>query len=255
MMTFLRTDKYVGMSLDLYGEYCEAEIEVFSQILSAGQTVVEVGANIGAHTIPLAQLVGPTGKVFAFEPQSIIFQILCANVVQNEVFNVRTIHAGSGSIRGNLKVPYINYQCAGSNFGGVSLVDVAQGYDVQITPLDEFELPDLRLLKIDVEGMEVEVLQGAQNQIARHRPVLYVENDRPDRSVELISLIDAMGYDLWWHFARLFNQNNFAQNANNIFDDVTSINLICVPKEEKHSITGFRKVIGPEDWWEKKAIL
>jgi FkbM family methyltransferase len=254
MMAFLRADQFIGKALELYGEYSEPEVELFAKLLSPGQTVVEVGANIGAHTVPLARLVGPTGLVVAFEPQSVIFQILCANVVLNETFNVRTLNAGSGATPGNLKIPFIDYQNAGFNFGGVSLVDVAQGYDVPIIPLDALELPSLQLLKIDVEGMEIEGLLGAKNKIAKHRPFLYVENDRPHLSAALISLMDGMGYELCWHFPQMFSENNFQKNAENIFGNMISINLIGVPKELNLPVTGFHKVTGTEDIWQNYFV-
>jgi FkbM family methyltransferase len=249
-MMYLRTDKYVGTSLDHYGEYCESEAEVFAQLLTPGQTVVEVGANIGAHTVNLSRLVGPAGRVYAFEPQRVIFQLLCANVALNEAFNVHTYHAGSGATTGTMKLPDIDYGHSGSNFGGVSLLDQTQGDNVQIIPLDSISLPSLRLLKIDVEGMEDVVLEGAREQIFRHRPVIYVENDRRERSQKLISMIAGFGYDLWWHFAPLFNPDNYEQVPEDVFGNVVSVNLLCVPKEHHSSITGFRKVANPAEWWE-----
>lgn len=104
-MLFLRRDQYVGRSLERYGEFSELEGELFGQLLRPGHVVVEVGANIGAHTVHLAKLVGAGGTVFAFEPQRVIFQILCANVALNALFNVHTYHAGLGSETGTLKVP------------------------------------------------------------------------------------------------------------------------------------------------------
>ncbi|MDR3506192.1 MAG: FkbM family methyltransferase [Acidocella sp.] len=249
-MMYLLTDKYIGASLDLYGEYCESEAEVFAQLLSPGETVVEVGANIGAHTVHLSQLVGSAGRVYALEPQRVIFQLLCTNVAINEAFNVHTFHAGAGAAAGSMKLPEINYHYPDSNFGGVSLLEQTQGDEVRIISLDSLTLPSLRLIKIDVEGMEDVVLEGAREQILHHRPVLYVENDRRDHSAELISMIEHFGYDLWWHFAPLFNPDNFAGVAENIFNNVVSVNLLCVPKEHHSTITGFRKVSGPDEWWE-----
>jgi FkbM family methyltransferase len=249
-MLFLRADKYIGAALDLYGEYCRGESDVFAQILSPGQIVAEAGANIGAHTIQLAQLVGPAGQVLAFEPQRVIFQLLCANIALNEVFQVHASHAAAGATAGTLSVPAVDYAASDSNFGAVSLCHAAAGEIVPVIALDTLALPSLRLLKIDVEGMEAQVLAGARQQIARHRPVLYVENDRQDNSAALIALIESMGYDLWWHLARLFNPDNHNGIAENIFGNVTSINMLCVPKEDTGSITGFRKVTGPGDWWE-----
>src|SRR5215831_3472721 len=95
-MIYLKRDQYIGRSLDLYGEFSEFEGEIFSQWLRPGQSVIEVGSNIGAHTLHLAKLVGPQGTVYAFEPQRLLFQLLCANVTLNERFNVRTYHGAVG---------------------------------------------------------------------------------------------------------------------------------------------------------------
>jgi FkbM family methyltransferase len=248
-MVFLRADRYVGASLDLYGEYCYSESQLFDQLLAPGDTVVEVGANIGAHTVHLAELVGPAGQVLAFEPQRVVFQILCANIVLNEAFNVRTFNAGSGAVPGMLRLPEIDYAAPGSNFGAVSLVGASHGADVPIIPLDTLDLPALRLIKIDVEGMEADVIQGAAGHIRRHRPLLYVENDRRAQSPQLISLIQSLGYDLWWHFAPLFSPDNFMKISENIFDRTTSINMLCIAQDEARHITGLRQITGPDDWW------
>jgi hypothetical protein len=86
-MMYLRNDVYIGRSLNDYGEYSEAEVDLFRQFLTPGDVALDVGANIGAHTIPMAQIVGPSGSVYAFEPQRIVFQILCGNVALNELGN------------------------------------------------------------------------------------------------------------------------------------------------------------------------
>jgi hypothetical protein len=86
-MLFLRTDKYIGASLDLYGEYSHRESELFAQLVAQGQIVIEVGTNSGAHTVPLARLVGETGQVLAFEPQRGVHELLCGNPALNELFN------------------------------------------------------------------------------------------------------------------------------------------------------------------------
>src|SRR5436190_22246330 len=95
-MLYLRNDQYIGRSLELYGEYGEMEARLFDQLLAPGQAVIEVGANIGAHTVHLAKLVGPTATVLAFEPQRAIFYLLCANLAPNAQFHVRAYHAAGG---------------------------------------------------------------------------------------------------------------------------------------------------------------
>lgn len=67
-MIYNKNDMYIGRSLDRYGEYSEGEVDLFRQIVHQGDTVLEVGANLGAHTLALALLVGEGGCVHAFEP-------------------------------------------------------------------------------------------------------------------------------------------------------------------------------------------
>lgn len=248
-LLFLRGDQYIGRSLECYGEFSEFEAALFAQIVRPGDAVVEVGANIGAHTVHLAQLAGPQGRVHAFEPQRVIFQILCANVALNALFNVYTHHAGAGSIAGHLHVPPQNYAGSG-NFGGLSLTADAVGEIVPVICIDDMALQALSLLKVDVERMEYEVLSGARQTIGRHRPIMYVENDRREKSPALIELVAELGYTMYWHLPALYNPANFTGNAENIFPGIVSINLLCIPQESGLTINGFPRVSGPHDWWQ-----
>ena len=106
------------------------------------------------------------------------------------------------------------------------------------------------MLKVDVEGMETDVLLGARDTIGRLRPILYIENDRRAQSEGLIKLIGELGYNMWWHLPPLFNPSNFAGASQNIFGGIVSINLLCLPEEEPAKISGLRPVPGPKDWWQ-----
>ncbi len=246
-MLFLTRDKYIGRSLDIYGEFSEWEAHVFTQLLRATDVVVEAGANIGAHTVHIAKLVGAHGLVLAFEPQRVIDELLCANIALNELFHVRPYHAALGRGPGTIKVPILDYRSE-QNFGGLSLSESSAGEDVPLFALDSFALPALRMLKVDVEGMEAEVLSGARETIVRLRPALYVENDRQAQSERLIKLIDELGYNMWWHLPPLFNPGNFAQARQNIFGGIASQNLLCLPKETPAEVSHMRAVTGPKDW-------
>jgi hypothetical protein len=79
---------------------------------------------------------------------------------------------------------------------------------------------------------------------------LYVENDWQEHPEALIGMLEALGYEMWWHLTPLFNPQNYAHNANNVFGVTASINLICVPREMPMNIQGFSKVMTPTDWWE-----
>jgi hypothetical protein len=96
--------------------------------------------------------------------------------------------------------------------------------------IDDLGLAGCRLLKVDVEGMELSVLKGARELILRAKPVLYVENDRPQLSEALIRYIDSLGYECFWHWPPLFNPDNFFKNSENVFANIVSKNMICLPK-------------------------
>lgn len=240
-------DIYVGRALLRYGEYSELEFELLRQLCRAGQNVAEVGANVGALTIPLARCVGDRGRVVAYEPQPAIFQNLCANVAVNSLTNVDCINAGIGNANGSIRLARIDYSREG-NFGGVELRNAEGGVQVDVKKFDEcYPYEELALMKVDVEGMEQQVFEGAQQTINRCRPILYVENDRIDRSPSLIRLIQDWGYRLWWHTPRLFNPKNFFGNADNIYKSIVSINMLCVHQSRAVQGTGLREIVDPDE--------
>jgi FkbM family methyltransferase len=231
MMVYNTNDLYIGRSLELYGEWSEGEVEMFRKVVKPGETVVEIGANIGTHTVYFAQAVGPHGRVWAFEPQRIVFQTLCANLALNNLTNVEALQVAVGNAPGEIMVPLLDYYQA-NNFGGVSLGHFSRGDPVQVITLDSLNLPRCDLLKIDVEGMEAQVLEGAAATIARCQPYLYVENDRDDKSRPLIELINGMGYKMYWHMPEMYRADNFFANPENVFGDAISLNMYCIPKSK-----------------------
>ena len=254
LMLFNRNDIYIGASLRKYGEFSGDETELFRTIVSPGMAVLDIGANIGVHTVALSALVGSAGAVHAFEPQRLIFQTLCANLALNGRSNVFTHHAAVGAAEGRLLVPSLDPD-GSHNYGGLSLAGAQQGEAVPMLSIDGLGLDVCHLIKIDVEGMETEALQGAAVTIARLRPMLYVENDREARSAELIDLIQSYGYRLYWHLPRLYRSNNFRADPENIFGNTISVNMLCLPVEMPQSaLTGLREVTGPGDIWHRDLV-
>jgi FkbM family methyltransferase len=232
-MVFQTNDTYVGRSFDLYGEFSEGEVVLFQHLIRPGQVILDIGSNIGAHTVPLAQLTGPGGRVLAFEPQRIPFYTLCANVVLNNLANVVCHQAAVGEAVGSLSVPELDYW-AENNFGGLELArDYSQcrTYTVPVLTIDDLRLHACHFLKIDVEGMEKTVLAGATETIRRFRPILYVEDDRWDRSAQLRAFLASLDYAMYVHQPPLYNPQNFFGNPQNIFGRIISLNLFCHPQE------------------------
>lgn len=243
-MLYNAHDTHIGRCLDLYGEWSEEEIGILRQVLRPGDMVIEAGANIGAHTIPLAKIVGPAGGVCAFEPQRLTFQTLCANAALNSLTNIHCYQAALADKPGSLVIPIAD-PYADQNFGHVEIRGHARGEATAILTIDSLPLRACRVIKLDVEGMELPALIGASETIKKFSPILYVENDRPDREKELIRLIDSFGYTMFWHRPLLFNQHNYFKNPDNVFGSTGSINMLCVPRAASHSITGLNRVEVP----------
>lgn len=244
LQVYNRHDRYVGRSLELYGEFSPGEAEVFARVLRPGDVAVEAGANVGAHTLQLARLVGPGGRVLAFEPQRLCFQALCATMALNSVPHAYCYQVALGSRRGTVRVPQLD-PGRPQNFGGLALGgpdDAGGGDPVPVAPLDDYRPDRCRLIKVDVEGMEREVLLGAAATIRSCRPVLYVENDRRERSEALVRHIEALGYDLYWHRPPLFAAGNYRGCVENVFGGVISRNLLCLPRGGGIAVRGLDPV-------------
>ena len=84
---------------------------------------------------------------------------------------------------------------------------------------------------MDIEGNELNALIGGYNLIKRTKPVIYLENDRLDKSKELIEFIFSFGYRIFWHISKLYNKNNFFKNSNNVFGNIASWNMIAFDKK------------------------
>lgn len=230
----------VGQALDLYGEWAEPEVSLFAQMLRPGDIAIDAGAYIGTHTVFMARQVGPSGRVYAFEPQRIIFQTLCANQVLNGLDNVEAFQIGLGSRAFQAKTTVVDYQSPG-NFAAVQLSSQATaGETIQVRPLDDVlpDLPACKLLKVDVEGMELEVLEGAERLIMRTRPFIYAENNRRERSPGLLKWLTSHGYRPYWHLLRGYNPNNFYSEPRNIFGAFGDVNVIAMPEETDAKIDG-----------------
>jgi FkbM family methyltransferase len=234
-------DHYVGHAIATYGEYGEVEFELLRQLVRPGRDAAEIGANMGSHTVALARILAAQGRrLLAVEPQPVVFQNLCANISLGALLNVRAENCACADTPGWLAFDTPDYSAVG-NFGGVSMHAATQGGQrVRSVPFDDLADAswDFGLLKIDVEGFEQQVLEGARKTIDRCRPIIYLENDRIDKSRELIEWLWAARYRLWYHLPPLFNPANFAGVARDLYPNTISINMIAVPQEMPTDIPG-----------------
>uniref|UniRef100_UPI0025D95CBB FkbM family methyltransferase n=1 Tax=uncultured Caulobacter sp. TaxID=158749 RepID=UPI0025D95CBB len=232
-MVLNRNDLYIFSGIQETGAWAADELDLLSQLIQPGQTVLDVGANMGAHTLAFCNFVGPTGRVHAFEPQRIMFQAMVASVALNSWANVHAHMTLVGAKKGAMRLPGIHYGQPG-NFGmmtlapdrgraeSLSYLDDEDGEEVAMITVDSLNLPACHLIKIDVEGMEIDVLRGAAKTIKAHRPLIYMECQPDQRSQSSLKLLKSMGYATWWH------------------GDIGSPNILGAPLERPLSVMGLK---------------
>ncbi len=254
-LAFNKNDTFIGRSLATYGEWSYGELELLGQLLRPGDVVVDAGANIGTHTVYFSQAVGSQGRVIACEPQRHTFHLLCTNVTLSGQQNTECLPLALGANRDQLFIPTLD-PTQEMNFGSLGLEghESGTGQRVQVWPLDdlaeELGLDRCRLIKIDVEGMEVQVLRGAAAFIQRHRPMLFVENNQEKNSALLVQALQEMGYLLWWHITPYYNPHNFFKEQQNIFPNTFEANMLAIHESVESDIP-LPSVQGPQDNWKR----
>jgi FkbM family methyltransferase len=232
-MLLNRHDIYVSGGIRETGVWSGEELDLLEQLIKPGQTVLDVGANMGSHTLAFCNFVGPAGRVHAFEPQRVMYQAMVATVALNSWTNAHCHMKAVGAAHARLLLPSVNYE-ARSNFGMMTLapdrsrantltyLDDEAGEEVEVITLDSLDLVACHLIKIDVEGMEIDVLRGAEQTIKTHRPLIYMECLPDERSRSALQLLKSLGYATWWH------------------GDTGSPNVLGSPIERRLSVMGLR---------------
>jgi FkbM family methyltransferase len=169
-----RADVSVSVPVER-GFYEKHLISFFKDYLREGMHVIDAGANIGLYTVLAAKLVGPSGKVWAFEPSSENCRLLLTSVGHNKLTNVSLQPVALGSERG-----YAHFISAlGSNGGMVEesrrILSHPSCRIVPTARLDDFQIERVDLVKMDVEGAEGLLVKGAGELLERCRPVIATE--------------------------------------------------------------------------------
>lgn len=146
---------------------------VVQHLVKEGDTVLDCGANFGYNSVIMGKQIGPTGKLFAFEPQRIIHQQLCGNMILNNIYNAEVINAALGNENGLTYMNPVPYDLDWVNIGDTSIGE--NGEPVKIQPIDNFDFTDLNFIKMDVQGYELFALQGSENNIKQLLPDIFVE--------------------------------------------------------------------------------
>ena len=158
-------EKEILQSWLVLGKYYEKDMIEFIKDNYNGGTFIDVGACIGTHTLPFSKL---ADEVYSFEPSN-RFLTLLMNLELNKIKNVNTYNIALGNQEGVLKFYTDNQSASGGN------IDINGTEQVLVTKLDNFDIKNIVLIKIDVEGFELEVLKGAERLIRENKPDMYIE--------------------------------------------------------------------------------
>ncbi|MGO9357226.1 MAG: FkbM family methyltransferase [Xanthobacteraceae bacterium] len=202
----------VGYQIQETAEFDPTEVNLAVQLLSLrrlnhgdGVVAIDCGANIGVHTIEWAAAMTGWGTVLAIEAQERIYYALAGNIAINNCFNAFAINAAVSSEPGIMTIPNPNYLVP-SSFGSLELrqrgnnefigqpINYAENtVNVRKLAIDEFGLPRVDFIKLDVEGMEMEAIEGASKTIEASRPILLIERIKADAG-QLRGWLEARGY-------------------------------------------------------------
>ena len=179
--------------------------QIVEQLVGDDAVVLDVGANIGTHSIRLSRKVC-RGTVHAFEPQSLVFSILQKNLQLHRCDNVRPYRFAVAELdNAVLAMEPFSFSAKAINNGGLRVDRRGGGAgDLVLSQrLDSFAFPRVDFIKMDIQGSEVDALRGAVDLLRRTRPVLYVEIEEVhlkalgSSSKELIEMLFGMGYALY----------------------------------------------------------
>jgi len=245
--TIYKNDAMIGRSLKLYGEYGQIEIDfllsIIGNITNRPVVVYDVGANIGAYAVAFAST---DAEVYCFEPNPLNFELLTKNT--SDLKNVHRINAAATNVAGDIMIQTFDPTEPG-NYGEL-LINNAVGVSAAAVRLDDLDIPAPNLIKIDAEGSELGVIQGAINKIRENLPLLCYEAQESPHLDQIYHILTDLGYHLYWAVIRNYNTDNFKQNQENVWGTTALFSVVAVPPSWNR-VEGLDPVTGPDDTWKK----
>lgn len=221
-------DLTISRSLFLYGEYSEKELTISQLYLKDNSTIVDVGANIGVHSIAYSTL-SPNGKVFSFEPNPTHYEVLQANIELNNKPNITAFNLAISNTVGESFISDFD-EHEGENYGTTHLAD--DGIKTTVSTLDSIIDEHVDLIKIDTEGYEPHVIDGAKNLIEKYMPTIILEFHHLENQPAMIKTLFDHGYDCYWLPVRNFEVHNYKTNPVNLFASSGVINILAISKDK-----------------------
>jgi FkbM family methyltransferase len=201
----------IDFAIYLLGGFEVRTLRRYAQLVKPGHTVLDIGANVGAHTLPFAQLVGPTGRVFSFEPTSFAFGKQKANISLNpelapriSAHQMMLVASGADGLPEAIYSSWPLERADDLHAEHHGRLMTTQGA-VQRTLdgfLGDLEIAKVDFIKLDVDGNEADVLAGAWATIEKSKPLImlelapYVYDKNPQKFDALLEQLWPMGYKI-----------------------------------------------------------
>jgi FkbM family methyltransferase len=184
----------------------------YSQFIQPQYNIIDAGANIGFHTVQFGKL-AKKGIVYSFEPQPVLFNILNINILLNDLSHVvRPLPFGLSNTKSQMKMSSTEEQIFNNdiiNYGGRRLVEDGDGEQVQTMILDDLCSHNrINLIKFDIQGYELEALEGSSQIITENYPIIFIENYEIEPYVAKDKVVLAKLYNLGYSIYRIQAMNN-----------------------------------------------
>lgn len=227
--TFLvyKNDTTISKSIDMYGEYCQAEVDIIKAYLpEAHNQYVDIGTNIGYHLVAVHK--ETNCNALGFEPNPKHFAVASYN--SKDYSKIQLVNAGASNKKSEFTLKDFD-PSKNTNYGDIHITD-GEGITVKMIPLDNVELATCNVIKIDVEGHEFEALQGSTKTISKYRPVIFYEAMEWDVWNNCHKFLSDRKYKQYWVSCRTKPiAPTFKPSDENPFQDSTVSNILAVPAE------------------------
>ena len=212
MKTLIQTEdkgygSFIVIKEDLIGDYISnagfweiPQYDIYTLILNDTDIVLDAGANIGFHTVNMAK---SAKKVYAFEPQPFIYNILCSNILFNDITHkVEQFKLGLGNFEGVVKMrPLEDYKESNGmqNYGGrgIATGDEEGDEEIKIVTFDSLDLY-IDVVKMDIQNYELEALMGMKNTIKKCKPWIMIENyENVEKDKKVLQFLKDLNYQIY----------------------------------------------------------
>ncbi len=198
IINFLKTDLCIGATIRA-GIYWEKWMfNYIKNLYKPGSNMIDAGANIGTTSLLMSDVVTEGNKIYSFEP--LFYDLTYKNVLDNnKKETIKVYNVALGNTRNTIPFKQISIETR-ANFGATSLLENVEDKSniIDVYPIDYFNFQNVSLIKIDVEGMEMSVLEGMINLIRNNLPSILIETHQINsfKNSDIFTELKTLGYSI-----------------------------------------------------------